>query len=80
MAAGIRLPEHSHCKFCGDPVPFGEEYCDEDCRRGEAERVAKEKRRDLLFYVSAGVAIVVIAAWTFSPLWEQLSIDTRARG
>ena len=49
MAAGIRLPEHSHCKFCGD-----------ECRRGEAERVAKEKRRDLMFYASAGVAIIVI--------------------
>lgn len=60
MAAGIRLPEHSHCRFCGGPIPFGEEYCDDECRRGEAERVAKEKRRDLMFYASAGVAIIVI--------------------
>ena len=45
------MPEHSHCKFCGDPVPFGEEYCE-----------AAEKRRDMLFYVSAGVAVVVILA------------------
>ncbi len=58
----MRLPEHSHCKFCGDPVPFGEEYCDEECRRAEAEREAAEKRRDMLFYVSAGVAVVVILA------------------
>ena len=30
--ANIRLPEHSHCQYCGDPIPFGEEYCDENCR------------------------------------------------
>ena len=56
------MPEHSHCKFCGDPVPFGVEYCDEYCWRAEAERAAAEKRRDMLFYVSAGVAVVVILA------------------
>ena len=56
------MPEHSHCKFCGDPVPFGEVYCDEEGRRAEAARAAAEKRRDMLFYVSAGVAVVVILA------------------
>lgn len=59
---GVRLPEHSHCKFCGDPIPFGEEYCNEECRRGEAHRKTAEKRRDMLFYVTAAVAIVVIVA------------------
>ncbi len=54
-----RLPEHSHCRFCGDPLPFGEEYCDDECRAGEARRDAAEKRRDMLFYVSA---VAVIAA------------------
>ena len=56
------MPEHSHCKFCGDPIPFGEEYCDEKCRKNEAAREAAEKRKDLMFYVSSGVAIVVIMA------------------
>ena len=37
------MPEHSHCKFCGDPIPFGEEYCDEECRKNEAAREAAEK-------------------------------------
>ena len=54
------MPEHSHCKFCGDPIPFGEEYCDEECRKNEAAREAAEKRRDMMFYVYSGVAIVVI--------------------
>lgn len=56
------MPEHSHCKFCGDPVPFGEEYCDEECRKKETEREAVQKRKDMMFYVSAGIAIVVIVA------------------
>lgn len=54
------MPEHSHCKFCGDPIPFGEEYCDDECRKGEAARVAAEKRRDVLFYGSAIVVIAII--------------------
>lgn len=60
--AGIRLPEHSHCAFCGDPVPFGEEFCSEECRRNEEARIAKEKRGDLLFYGIAFVSIVAICA------------------
>ena len=56
------MPEHSHCKFCGDPIPFGEEYCDEECMKNETAREAAEKRRDMMFYVSAGIAVIVIVA------------------
>lgn len=60
--AGLRLPEHSHCVFCGDPVPFGEEYCDDECRRKEAERKAKEKRRDYIFYgITAAIILILFA-------------------
>ena len=57
--AALRLPEHSHCKFCGDPVPFGEEYCNEECRENESKRVADEKKKDYIFY---GVTIAIILA------------------
>ena len=60
--AGLRLPDHSHCIFCGDPIPLGEEYCNEDCRRKEMERVASEKRRDNMFFVAAILTVVVIVA------------------
>ena len=60
--ANLRLPEHSHCIYCGDPIPFGEEYCNEECRRNEAERVAKEKRKDNMFYVFAAITVAVILA------------------
>lgn len=56
----VKLPEHSHCAFCGDPVPFREEYCNEECRAGEESRKTAEKRRDLMFYVSAVVVIVAL--------------------
>lgn len=54
------MPDHSHCKFCGDPIPFGEEYCNDGCRRGEANRQAAEKRKEWMFYGSAIVVIVAI--------------------
>lgn len=54
------MPEHSHCKFCGDPIPFGEEYCNEECRRGEIERETAEKHKERMFYYSAGAIIVIL--------------------
>ena len=56
----LRLPEHSHCIYCGDPVPFGEEYCNEECRRNEAQKVAQEKRKNYLFYAATAGIIVVL--------------------
>lgn len=60
--ATVRLPDHSHCKYCGDPVPFGEEYCNDACRNAEAERERKDKMRDVLFYASAVIVIIAILA------------------
>ncbi len=58
--ASIRLPDHSHCIYCGDPIPFGEEYCDDECRQNEHARVAKEKRRDYMFYGIAAATILIL--------------------
>ncbi len=60
--ATVRLPDHSHCKYCGDPVPFGEEYCNDACKNAEAERERKDKMRDVLFYASAVIVIIAILA------------------
>ena len=56
----MKLPEHSHCTYCGDPIPFGESYCNDECKRMEAERVAKEKRKDYIFYGIAVATIVIL--------------------
>lgn len=63
----LRLPEHSHCKYCGDPIGFGKEYCDEGCESSYHRREAETKRKDNLFYIGAGLSVVVICvlAWIF---------------
>lgn len=60
--AGLRLPDHSHCIYCGDPIPFGEEYCNGECRSKEAARAASEKRRDNMFFILSGLTVVIIIA------------------
>ncbi len=58
--ANIRLPEHSHCAFCGDPIPFGEEFCDEECRQKQKKKVAADKKRDYIFYAVAAGTILIL--------------------
>lgn len=60
MVSGYRLPDHSHCKFCGDPIPFGEEFCDDTCRENLAERERKERNKEIRFWGSAALVIVVV--------------------
>lgn len=52
------LPEHDHCKNCGDPVPFDMAYCCEDCYWEYQRNQKKHKNREMLFWVSA-VCVVV---------------------
>ncbi len=60
MVAGLRLPEHSHCLYCGDPIPFGEEFCDETCREKAIDQERKERNKEYRFWGSAGVVIVIV--------------------
>jgi predicted nucleic acid-binding Zn ribbon protein len=54
------VPEHSHCKYCGDPIPFGQEYCDDTCKGlFEAEK-STEKKKDIIFYAEIVISLVVI--------------------
>lgn len=63
--ASVKLPDHSHCRYCGDPIPFGEEYCDDGCRKADHDRESREKLKDSLFYVSAIVVVIAIVAAKF---------------
>lgn len=54
------LPNHSHCKYCGDPVPFGSEYCDEDCRELHLAEKAVDRKKDIIFYGLIAASLVAI--------------------
>ncbi len=54
------LPEHDHCKNCGDPVPFDMQYCCMECYNEYQEKQKKEKRKDIMFWAAAALSVVVI--------------------
>ena len=58
----VALPNHSHCKYCGDPVPFGNEYCDDDCRELYLAEKSVERKKDIIFYGAIAVSLVAILA------------------
>jgi Uncharacterized protein containing a Zn-ribbon len=57
----IPLPDHDHCKFCGDAVPFDRAYCKEECYWNDQARMKKEKNDNVRFAVLTVVSVVIIA-------------------
>ena len=58
----VALPNHSHCKYCGNPTPYGEEYCDEDCKALYKAEESVERRKDIIFYAAIAISLVAILA------------------
>lgn len=58
----VRLPEHDHCKFCGDPVPFDQAYCSEDCYWKDQAQTKEEKRKNVIFVAATAISVIVIIA------------------
>ena len=56
----VKLPEHSHCLFCGDPVPFGESFCNDECQIELEKSTTAEKKKDLRFYALIAGSLIVI--------------------
>ena len=54
------LPPHSHCFYCDNPIPEGEEFCSEECMNALKAKRKKESRRMLYFYVGAAIAFMII--------------------
>ncbi len=54
------LPNHSHCKYCGNPVAFGDEYCDDDCKQLYAAEESMERKKDIIFYGAIALSLVAI--------------------
>lgn len=67
MPAG--LPEHDHCRYCGDAVPFEQAYCSEKCYYADQARMRKEKLRNAAFAALAiGVsALILVIGYVFRP-------------
>jgi predicted nucleic acid-binding Zn ribbon protein len=55
----VRLPPHSHCLECDDPVEEGVEYCSDECRERSAIKKKRSGSRMKLFYVIAGAALIL---------------------
>ena len=56
----VTLPNHSHCGYCGDPIPFGQEYCDDDCRQLREAEKSMERKKDIMFYGAIAGSLVAI--------------------
>ncbi len=56
----VALPNHSHCRYCGNPTPYGENYCDDDCKALFKAEESIERRKDIIFYGSIGVALIAV--------------------
>ena len=61
----VLLPEHSHCLYCGNPVAYGTDYCDDDCRALEAAQEAEEKKKDVRLYAIIIASLVIVAGIGF---------------
>ena len=56
----VALPNHSHCGYCGDPIPFGQEYCDNNCRQLHEAEKSVERKKDIIFYGAIAGSLVAI--------------------
>ena len=54
------LPNHSHCRYCGNPVAFGDEFCDDDCKALFKAEESIERKKDLVFYGAIAISLVAI--------------------
>lgn len=57
----LKLPEHSHCACCGDPIPYGQAFCGDECREKHRRETRRTNLKDILFYCTVGVALCVLA-------------------
>lgn len=59
------LPDHDHCRYCGDAVPFDQAYCCEECYYADQKRIRSEKMRDVAMAAVAIIGVVVVLALGF---------------
>jgi len=57
----LKLPEHSHCLYCGDPTPYGTYFCCDECRKKHHDETRRNNIRDIAFYATVGLALCLLA-------------------
>jgi predicted nucleic acid-binding Zn ribbon protein len=60
------IKEHGHCENCGDPVPLGEHFCNDDCGNEYTADVKEAKKLDDRLYIIMAVVIGVAAVAAYA--------------
>jgi predicted nucleic acid-binding Zn ribbon protein len=60
-----RLPPHSHCIQCDNPIKEGDLYCSDECRQARKVVQQKSNRRSWIFIVIVIAALIVLAVLTY---------------
>ena len=61
-----RIPQHRHCRTCGNAHTRSEQYCGDGCKEKKKEEITKKKRQ--LFILWAAAAAVLVIAVVYSML------------
>lgn len=64
----VRLPPHKHCPNCEDPIPEDRDYCSQECMLEHETKQRRGSRKMTLFYVAAGLILVLLWAFSFVKL------------
>ncbi len=55
-----RLPPHSHCLNCEEPIQENEVFCSEKCEEQHKLRAKKDRRKTMAFYLLLMAAFAII--------------------
>jgi predicted nucleic acid-binding Zn ribbon protein len=59
----VVIPLHTHCRVCGKSIPWGKDYCSNECREKEMKAQRRAKRMSrlyLLFFVVVFILLMVV--------------------
>jgi predicted nucleic acid-binding Zn ribbon protein len=61
------LPDHDHCRYCGDAVPFEQAYCCEECYYADQKRIRSGRIKDITMaaVAVAGIVVVLVLGYLF---------------
>jgi len=60
------IPLHAHCKVCGKSIPWGKDYCSNECREKEF-RAQKRAKRMNRFFILFFVLLIILMLFLSLP-------------